>query len=82
MQGDAVRVDPDRAKLLATRAELRSAWRKVSDALRRIGKVELSSDINNFVAQMQPPMTDREWVAEKLLGPRSPHREHRKETTR
>jgi hypothetical protein len=61
-----LRVDPGKARLLETRKEVERGWWAISDILIAQGRVDLSTQVRRFVAQMRPPSTDREAIAEAL----------------
>ena len=50
-----------------TRHEVRRAWQDVSDILVREGHSDLSAEVRKLAEGMRSPMTDREWVAAKLV---------------
>jgi Relaxase/Mobilisation nuclease domain len=62
----SLRIEPGRARLLETRRLVdRGCW-AVSDILVAEGRPELAEQVRRFSAQMPPPRTDRESVAEAL----------------
>jgi hypothetical protein len=61
-----MRVEAGKAKLLETRREVEWGWRAVSDILVAEGRPELAAQVRRFSAQMPPPKTDRESIAESL----------------
>jgi hypothetical protein len=61
-----LRVEAGKAKLLETRSEVERGWRAVSDILVAEGRLELAAEVRRFSAQMPPPWTDRESIAETL----------------
>jgi Relaxase/Mobilisation nuclease domain len=61
-----LRVEAGKAKLLETRREVEQGWRAVSDILVAEGRPELAAEVRRFSAQMPPPWTDRESIAEEL----------------
>ena len=62
----SLRVEPGKAKLLETRREVERGWWAVSDILVAEGRPELAAQVRRFSAQMPPPWTDRESIAEAL----------------
>jgi hypothetical protein len=60
------RVDAGKAKLLETRREVERGWWAVSDILVAEGRPALAGELRRFAAQMPPPWTDRERIAEAL----------------
>jgi Relaxase/Mobilisation nuclease domain len=75
------RTEPGKWKLTQTRQEIRSAWRAVSEGLMRAGQFDLAAQVKRFLDQLPPPLTEREWVAAKLLE-RGRDRENREVPTR
>lgn len=61
-----LRVEAGKAKLLETRREVERGWWAVSDILIAEGRPELATQVRRFSAQMPPPWTDRESIAEGL----------------
>jgi hypothetical protein len=62
-----LRVERGKAKLVDTRKEVRRAWQAVSGILTLEGQSELAMQVQQFADRMPPPMTDREWLAAKLV---------------
>jgi hypothetical protein len=67
LNGNA-RVEAGKAKLLETRREVVRGWWAVSDMLVAEGRPELAAQVRRFLAQMPPPWTDREAIAQELQG--------------
>ena len=68
-----LRPESGKLKLVETRKEVRRAWQTVSNILIREGQPDLSAQVQRFVDQMPPPITEREWFAAKLVEqPREP----------
>jgi hypothetical protein len=65
LKGDP-RVEAGKAKLLETRREVERGWWAVSDILVADGRPELAAQVRRFSAQMSPPWTDRESIAQAL----------------
>jgi predicted transcriptional regulator len=63
-----LRVEAGKARLLETRKEVERGWWAVSDILVAEGRAELAEQVRRFSAQMPPPRTDRESIAEALRG--------------
>jgi Relaxase/Mobilisation nuclease domain len=61
-----LRVEAGAARLLKTRREVERGWLAVSDILVAEGRPELAAQVKRFSAQMPPPWTDRESIAEAL----------------
>jgi hypothetical protein len=59
-------VEPGKSTLLATRKEIESGWRAISDLLLAQGHADLAAKVRRFMEQMPPPRTDRELVAQQL----------------
>jgi hypothetical protein len=62
-----VRVDPAKPKLVETRDKVQQAWWAVSDILMWNRKSDLAAQVRRFADQMPQPMTEREWLADRLL---------------
>ena len=60
------RVEVGQATLLQTRQEVERGWWAVSEILVAHGHAELAAQVRRFTAQMLPPRTDRESMAEAL----------------
>ncbi len=67
MQGK-LQVEPGKAKLIRTRQEVRRAWLAVSDTLARQGHPEIAAQVKRYVEQMPKPLTEKEYIATKLLA--------------
>jgi hypothetical protein len=67
LKGD-VRIDHGKARLLETRKEVQRGWFAVGDILAADGRVELAHRVCRFAAEMPPPKTERELIAEDLRG--------------
>jgi transposase-like protein len=61
-----LRVEVGKAKLLETRRAVERGWWAVSDILVAEGQPGLAAQVRRFSAQMPPPWTDRESIAEAL----------------
>jgi predicted transcriptional regulator len=60
------RVEAGKAKLLETRRKVERGWWAISDILVAEGRPELAAQVRRFSAQLPPPLTDRESIAEAL----------------
>jgi hypothetical protein len=67
VQGN-LQVEPGKAKLIRTRQEVRRAWLTLSDTLTRQGCPEIAVQVRQYVEQMPRPLTEKEYIAAKLLG--------------
>jgi transposase-like protein len=63
-----LRFEAGKARLLETRRAVERGWWAVSDILVAEGRPELAAQVRRFSAQMPPPLTDRETIAEALRG--------------
>jgi hypothetical protein len=63
-----LRVEAGKAKLLETRREVERGWWAVSEILVAEGRPELAEQVRRFSAEMPPPCTDREAIAERPRG--------------
>jgi hypothetical protein len=61
-----LRVEAGKARLLETRQQVERGWWAVGDILVAEGRPELAAQVRRFSAQMPPPWTDREAIAETL----------------
>jgi hypothetical protein len=61
-----LRIEAGKANLLETRRAVERGWWAVSDVLVAEGRPELASQVRRFSAQMPPPWTDRESIAQAL----------------
>lgn len=62
-----LQVEPGKEKLLRTREEVRRGWLAVSDELTRQGHTEIAAQVKLYVEQMPRPLTEKEFLAMKLL---------------
>jgi hypothetical protein len=60
-------VESGKAKLLQTREEVRRGWLAVSDELIREGQPEIAAQVRRHVEQMPRALTEKEYIATKLL---------------
>ena len=62
-----LQVESGKAKLIRTRQEVRRGWQAVSDALTRQGHSEIAARVKRYMEQMPRPLTEKEYIATKLL---------------
>jgi hypothetical protein len=62
-----LQVESGKQKLIGTRWEVRRAWQAVSDTLTRQGDPEIAAQVRRYVEQMPKPLTEKEYIATKLL---------------
>lgn len=62
-----LQVESGKAKLIRTRKEVRRAWLTLSDALTHQGHPEIATQVKRYVEQMPKPLTEKEYIATKLL---------------
>ncbi len=62
-----LRVEPGKAKLMRTRDDVRRAWLAVGDSLFRQGHKEIAAQVTLHVERMPPPLTEKEFIAARLL---------------
>ena len=67
LQGN-VRVDSGKRTLVGTRQEIEKGWRAIADNLHNVGHRDLARDVQQFVDGMDPPRTEKELIAARLLG--------------
>ena len=65
---DGSQPEPGKAQLLATRRHVEHGWYAVHDALEEEGHPEVARDVRRFLAQMQPPLTEREQITLDAVG--------------
>jgi hypothetical protein len=63
-----LRIEAGKATLLETRKRVERGWKAISDILVAEGREELAAQVRRFAAEMRPPMTERELIAEQLQG--------------
>ena len=63
-----LRVEAGKATLLETRREVERGWWAVSGILVAEGRPELAAQVRRFSAQMPPPITERDAIANALGG--------------
>jgi hypothetical protein len=62
-----LQIEPGKAAQMRTRDDVRRAWLAVSDRLIRQGHAELSAQVRQHVERMPPPLTEKEFIAAKML---------------
>jgi hypothetical protein len=62
-----LQVESGKAKLIRTRQGVRSGWQTVSDELTRQGHPGIAAQVRQYVGQMPKPLTEKEYIATKLL---------------
>ncbi len=62
-----LQVESGKAKLLRTRDEVRRGWLAVSDELASQGHPEIAAQVRRHAEQMPRPLTEKEYIATKLL---------------
>ncbi len=62
-----LQVESGKAKLVRTRQEVRRRWQGVSDELTRQGHPEIAAQIRRYVEGMPKPLTEKEYIATKLI---------------
>ena len=62
-----LQVESGKTKLIRTRQEVRRGWQAVSDELTRQGHPEIAAQVKRYVEQMPKPLTEKEFIAMKLL---------------
>jgi hypothetical protein len=65
---EGLRIEKGRARLLETRKEVARGWFAVADILIAEGRRKLANEVSGFAAEMPPPKTARELIAEDLQG--------------
>jgi Relaxase/Mobilisation nuclease domain len=62
-----LQVESGKAKLIRTRQEVRRGWLTLSDTLTHQGHPEIAAQVRQYVEQMPKPLTEKEYIATKLL---------------
>jgi hypothetical protein len=65
LRAGGLKLEPGKAKMVATRRTVEHGWRAVSDILISQGHPELAADVRRFVEQMQPARTEMEWLVQQ-----------------
>jgi hypothetical protein len=60
-------IEPGKAKLVETRADVYRAWQTVGDILDRQRQPELAKRARHFMHQMSSPMNEKEQIAAQLV---------------
>ena len=63
-----IRPEPGKRTLLATRTAIQDGWKSVAEKLVQHGDRQLATQTARFAAGMDRPLTDREWLAQKLMA--------------
>jgi hypothetical protein len=61
-----IKIEPGKARLVATRKEVERGWGAVGEILLNQGQPELAAQVRRFADQMPPPRTDKETIAQEL----------------
>jgi len=64
---DKLQVESGITKLIGTRQEIHRGWHAVREELTRQGHPEVALQVKRYVEQMPKPLTEREYIATKLL---------------
>jgi hypothetical protein len=67
MRAGVIKIEPGKAKLLETRAQVERGWRAVGDMLSTAGRPELAAEVRQFVVRMPSASTEKEILAAALL---------------
>jgi hypothetical protein len=67
LRKEGLRTDRGKIALLKTRKDVERGWQAASHALATAGQLELAKQVLGFIAQMPPPRSESEWLAERLL---------------
>lgn len=70
LKGD-LRVEPGKQKLRKSRAQVELGWLSISEILASEGNDQLAKEVRQFLHQMPPARTEREWLAAEFV-----HRMH------
>ena len=67
LKAGKLQIEPGKGKLLSTREDVRRGWLAVSDELARQGHAEIGAHARRYAEQMPRPLTEKEYIAAKLL---------------
>jgi len=56
-----------KATLLQTRREIEKGWQSIANSLDKDGRTDLAKGVRQFVNELPPVRTEREWVRQQLL---------------
>ena len=68
MQAGALKLEPGYSTLLSTRRSVQKSWRNVAEILDSQGQSALAGQVERFLAQMPPPMTEKQHIANRLAA--------------
>ena len=63
-----LRPEPGKSKVTETRRQVERGWRAAGEILKAQGQTELAAQLQRFVAQVPPPLTEREVIASALIS--------------
>jgi hypothetical protein len=66
IDGD-VTPEPGKARLLETRREVVRGWSAIADDLARQGEAQLAGAVMDFVKELPPVTTEREWIRNRMV---------------
>jgi hypothetical protein len=66
-----LQIEAGKERLLRTREAVRSGWLRVIDSLYFEGHSEVAAEVTRFVEQMPSARSEKEYIAARLLTPRS-----------
>jgi hypothetical protein len=61
-----LRIEPGKRTLADTRGAVLRGWASLASALDASGRSQDAAAIRQFAAHMQPPLTEKEWIADQL----------------
>jgi Relaxase/Mobilisation nuclease domain len=62
-----IHLEPGKLMLMGTRRQVEAGWDNLANNFAKQGHLDLSSEVQRFVAQMPPPLTDKEQISTQLL---------------
>jgi len=62
-----LQVEPGKAKLLRTHNDVRRAWLALSDILTQEKQPEIAAQVRRYADQISPPLTEKEYMAARLV---------------
>ncbi len=62
-----IKPEPGKADLLETRRRIVRGWNEIAGDLARQGQADLAQEVRQFVTQLPPARTEREWIRDRML---------------
>jgi uncharacterized protein (DUF2336 family) len=65
--GGEIKPEPGRAELLETRRRIVRGWNEIAGDLALQGQADLAQEVRQFVTELPPVRTEREWIRDRML---------------